>query len=137
MKFFFDTNILVYLFDTDSLDKRKKARALFQAHVGASNILLSTQVLQEFYVAATRKLARPLAVAAATDAVASFAELPLVQIDSKLILSSIHRSRNSQLSFWDALVVQAAIEGHAGTLYSEDMQDGLTSDGLKVVNPFS
>ena len=67
----------------------------------------------------------------------SFAELPLVQIDSKMILSAIHRSRNNQLSFWDALVVQAAIEGHAGTLYSEDMQHGQMLDSLRVVNPFS
>ena len=50
------------------------------------------------------------------------AEFPLVQIDSALIASAIHRSRNSPLSFWDALIVQAAIEGHASTLYSEDMQ---------------
>ncbi|MDO8595344.1 MAG: hypothetical protein Q7R45_01855 [Sulfuricaulis sp.] len=49
---------------------------------------------------------------------------------------AIHRSRGSRLSFWDALIVQAAIEGHASTLYSEDMQHGLTVDGLKVVNPF-
>ena len=137
MKFFFDTNVLVYLFDADSRAKRKKARALFQAHVGTGDILMSTQVLQEFYVAVTRKLARPLAAAVAADAVTSFVELPLVQIDGKLVLSAIQRSRNNQLSFWDALVVQAAIEGHAGTLYSEDMQDGLTLDGLKVVNPFS
>jgi len=66
MKYFFDTNVLVYLFDADSPDKRKRARALFQAHAGAGDILLSTQVLQEFYVVVTRKLARPLDAAAAT-----------------------------------------------------------------------
>ncbi|MEI6301571.1 MAG: PIN domain-containing protein [Betaproteobacteria bacterium] len=137
MKFFFDTNILVYLFDADSPDKRKKARALFQRHAEAGDVLLSTQVLQEFYVAVTRKLARPLNAAVAADAVSNFAELPLVQIDSKLILSAIHRSRNNQLSFWDALIVQAAIEGHAGTLYSEDMQHGQTFDSLRVINPFA
>lgn len=136
MKFFFDTNVLVYLFDADSSDKRKKARALFRKHSEAGDILLSTQVLQEFYVAVTRKLARPLEVAAAAQAVSSFAELPLVQIDSKMILSAIHRSRNNQLSFWDALVVQAAIEGHASTLYSEDMQHGQMLDTVRVVNPF-
>ena len=136
MKFFFDTNVLVYLFDADSPDKRKKARALFQKHVEAGDILLSTQVLQEFYVAVTRKLARPLDAAVAAEAVSSFAELPLVQIDSELIVSAIHRSRNNQLSFWDALIVQAAIEGQASTLYCEDMQHGLISDGLKIVNPF-
>ena len=136
MKFFFDTNVLVYLFDSDSPDKRKKARVLFQAHAEGGDILLSTQVLQEFYVAVTRKLARPLDAAAAAEAVTSFAQLPLVQIDSELIVSAIHRSRNSRLSFWDALIVQAAIEGHASTLYSEDMQHGQTLDSLRVVNPF-
>ncbi len=136
MKFFFDTNVLVYLFDADSPDKRKKARNLFQKHADAGDILLSTQVLQEFYVAVTRKLARPLDVAAAAEAVANFAELTVVKIDSKLVLSAIHRSRNSQLSFWDGLIVQAAIEGHASTLYSEDLQHGQMLDGLRVVNPF-
>ena len=135
MKFFFDTNVLVYLFDTDSPDKRRKARALFQKHSEAGDILLSTQVLQEFYVAVTRKLARPLEATAATEAVTRFAELPLVQIDPKLILSAIHRSRDSQLSFWDALVVQAAVEGHANTLYSDDLQDGQIFDGVRVINP--
>ena len=136
MKFFFDTNVLVYLFDADSPDKRKKARALFQKHADAGDVLLSTQVLQEFYVTVTRKLARPLDAAAAAEAVSSFAEFPLVQIDSELIISAIHRSRNDQLSFWDALIVQAAIEGHASTLYFEDMQHGQTTNGLRVVNPF-
>ena len=91
MKFFFDTNVLVYLFDADSPDKRKKARALFQKHAEGGDMLLSTQVLQEFYVAVTRKLARPLDASAAAEAVRSFAELPLVQIDSALILSAIRR----------------------------------------------
>lgn len=136
MKFFFDTNVLAYLFDADSPDKRKKARALFQKHAEAGDVLLSTQVLQEFYVTVTRKLARPLEAAAAAEAVSNFAELPLVQIDSELIISAIHRSRNDQLSFWDALIVQAAIEGHASTLYSEDMQHGQMVNGLRVVNPF-
>jgi len=136
MKFFFDANVLASLIDADSPDKRKKARSLFQKHVEAGDILLSTQVLQEFYVVVTRKLARPLDAAVAAEAVSSFAELPLVQIDSELIVSAIHRSRNNQLSFWDALIVQAAIEGHASTLYSEDMQHGPMQDSLRVINPF-
>lgn len=136
MKYFFDTNVLVYLFDADSPDKRKRARALFQQHAGAGDILLSTQVLQEFYVTVTRKLARPLNAEAAAEAAENFAELSMVNIDGRLILSAIHLSRGSRLSFWDALIVQAAIEGHASTLYSEDMQHGLTLDGLKIVNPF-
>ena len=136
MKVFFDTNVLVYLFDADSPIKRKTARAVFQKHVEEGDILLSTQVLQEFYVAVTRKLARKLDAATAEEAVSAFAELPLVQIDSKLVLAAIHRSRQSQLSFWDALIVQAAIEGSATMLYSEDLQHGQSLDGLRVINPF-
>ncbi len=93
-------------------------------------------MLHEFYVVVTRKPARPRNAAAAAEAVTNSAELPMVNIDSKLVLSAIHRSRDRQRSFWDALVVQAAIEGNANTLYSEDMQHGLTMDGLKIVNPF-
>ena len=94
-------------------------------------------MLQKFYVAVTRQLARPLDAVAAAETVSSFAEFPLVQIDSELIVSAIHRSRNKQLSFWDALIVQAAIEGNASTLYSEDLQHGQMQDSLRVVNPFS
>lgn len=133
MKFFFDTDVLVYLFDADSPGKRKKARAIFGEHAEAGDILLSTQVLQEFYVSVTRKLARQLDSLVAAQAVSSFAELPLVQIDATLILSAIHRSQTNKLSFWDALIVQAAIEGDASTLYSEDMQHGQTFEGLRVV----
>ena len=136
MKCFFDTNVLVYLFDADSPDKRKRARKLFGNHTGAGDIILSTQVLQEFYVTVTRKLARPLDAGTALEAVSSFAELSIVQIDTKLVLAAIHRSRQSQISFWDALVVQAAIEGHASTLYSEDLQHGQLIDGLRIINPF-
>ncbi len=68
MKFFFDTNVLASLFDADSPDKRKKARSVFQKHVEAGDILLSTQVLQEFYVVVTRKLAWPLDAAVAAEA---------------------------------------------------------------------
>ena len=74
---------------------------------------MSTQVLQEFYIAVTRKLARPANPDTAAQTVASLTELPLVQIDAEMILAAIHRSRNRKLSFWDALIVQAAIEGHA------------------------
>ncbi len=76
MKVFFDTNVLVYLFDVDSPDKREKARGLFARHVEAGDVLLSTRVLQEFYVAVTRKLARPLDAAVAAEVVSSLARLP-------------------------------------------------------------
>jgi predicted nucleic acid-binding protein len=74
--------------------------------------------------------------AAASQALSNFAELPLLQIDSGRIVAAIYRCRNSQLSFWDARLVQAAIEGRASTLYSEDLQHGQTLDSLRALNPF-
>ena len=98
MKCFFDTNVLVYLFDADSPDKRKRARTIFRDHTSAGDIVLSTQVLQEFYVTVTRKLARPVDASKAFEAVSSFAELSIVQIDINLVLAAIHRSRKSEIS---------------------------------------
>ena len=137
MKFFFDTNVLVYMFDAGAPGKQETARALFGTHAEAGDILLSTQVLQEFYVTVTRKLDQPLSVDTATEVVTGLAEFPGVQIDNKLVLAAIRRSQTSQLSFWDALIVQTARDGGATTLYSEDMRNGQIMDGVKVVNPFA
>jgi predicted nucleic acid-binding protein len=136
MKVFFDTNILVYLFDGGSPAKQARARELLERHTRAGETLLSTQVLQEFYVAITRKLAAPLPLDVALEALRELAILPVVRVDTPLILSAAKVSRDRQLSFWDALVVQAAIEGGATRLYSEDMQHGQEFDGVTIHNPF-
>jgi predicted nucleic acid-binding protein len=98
--------------------------------------MVSTQVLQEFYVSVTRKLAQPLDAETAYRAVEDLAALPVVQIDTTLILSAITRHRKEQVSFWDALIIQAALEGGAGILYTEDLQHGRVMDGLRIENPF-
>ncbi|MGK2944488.1 MAG: PIN domain-containing protein [Desulfuromonadales bacterium] len=136
MLVFFDTNILVYLFDQDFPDKRDRAKMLFQQEVETGRFVASTQVLQEFYVAATRKLAVPLPVADAEEAVRALADLSIVPVDSALILSAIDRSRSMQLSFWDALIIEAALSVGATCLLTEDLQHGLQIDGLRITNPF-
>lgn len=136
MRSFVDTNVLVYLFDRDSANKRKRARELVRAETKASRILLSTQVLQEFFVVVTRKFARPAKPDLAEAAVRGFARLPIVQIDPPMILAAAARSRRDALSFWDALIVEAALAGGAVTLYSEDMQAGRRFGALEVRNPF-
>ena len=135
MKVFFDTNILVYLFDAGAPAKQRRARELLDTHTRAGETLLSTQVLQEFYVAVTRKLATPLDLASAYEAVKELAVMPTVRIDIPLILSAIQLSRDRKLSFWDSLVIRAAIEGGATTLYSEDLQPGQVFETLTVANP--
>ena len=136
MLVFFDTNILVYLFDQDVPDKRDRAKVLFQQEVEAGRFVTSTQVLQEFYVAATRNLAVPLPVADAEEAVRALADLSIVPVDSSMILSAIDRSRSMQVSFWDALIIEAALSVGATCLLTEDLQHGRQIDGLRITNPF-
>ena len=136
MRVFFDTNILVYLFDNDAADKKEQARARFKTETSAGRVLLSTQVLQEFYVAVTRKLLVPLEPEAAKGVVRNLSRLPIIDVNAERVLSAISRSRRMQLSFWDALIIETALSGGADRLLTEDLQHGQTIDGLLIENPF-
>lgn len=137
MSAFLDTNILVYLFDSSSPEKRHRARDLFRERAARDDVLLSVQVLQELYVTLTRKLARPVRADRAARLVRSFAALPVVAIDAELVLAAVALSRRNRLSLWDALIVVAAKAGGASEVLSEDLQSGQMIEGLRVVNPFA
>ncbi|MGQ0592336.1 MAG: PIN domain-containing protein [Gammaproteobacteria bacterium] len=134
---FVDTNILVYLFDMDAPEKKATVAGLFEREGASGLLVVSTQVLQEFYVVVTRKLARPLAPEIAEQAVRDFATLPVRQVTPALVLSAIRRSIESRLSFWDALIVETASDAGATVLLTEDLQHGQVIDGIRVVNPFA
>lgn len=131
---FVDTNVLVYLFDSDAPEKQMRARELLRAE--ADNVVLSAQVLGEFYVAATRKLAKPVAPALARQAVAGFCALRVEPLRADLVRAAVHRSEASKLSYWDALIVETAIAAGASVLLTEDLQQGQRFGDLLVVNPF-
>jgi predicted nucleic acid-binding protein len=131
---FLDTNVLVSLFDADEPEKQARARELFRQD---SEIRLSTQVLQEFYVAATRKLAKPLAPEQARAVVDDLGVFPVARISHHLVLSAIDRSMASQVSFWDGLIIETALAEDARRLVSEDLQDGWEIEGMRVWNPFA
>ena len=133
---FFDTNVLLYLFDNSVPEKKERAQEVFSEEVDAGRAVLSTQVLQEFYVNATRKLAEPLSPEVAEAQVRDFARLPLIRADETMILAAIGRHRTMSFSFWDALVVEAALRAGAGRLLTEDLQHGQEVEGLTVENPF-
>lgn len=136
MRVFFDTNILVYLFDADEPAKKELACARFETETAAGRAILSTQVLQEFYVAVTRKLSVPLESEIAEAIVRDLSLLPVVSINVERVLAAILKSRRLGFSFWDALIVEAALSGGAERLLSEDMQHGQVIDGLVIENPF-
>lgn len=134
---FFDTNVLVYLFDAAAPVKRATARRLFSEHSATGALTLSTQVLQEFYVSVTRKLSAPLSEPAALEVVRDLRSFALVLVDADMILGAAARSSAERFSFWDALIVEAALSGGATQLLSEDMQNGRRVSDLTIVNPFA
>ncbi|MFN2384331.1 MAG: PIN domain-containing protein [Gemmatimonadota bacterium] len=136
MRAFLDTNILVYLFDDDAPVKKATAQHLLQGLDSDGQAILSTQVLQEFYVSVTGKLAQPVPSEEAETAVRALMALPIVQVDPEMILGAVARSRSARLSLWDALILEAALAGGATLLYSEDFQHGQAIDGLRIENPF-
>ena len=134
MSFFFDTNVLVYVFDRAESIKQARAQDLVTAHMTARDMVLSTQVLQELYVTLTRK--KQLGAADALEVVTTFAQERIVPASADLVLRGLALSQQRQLSAWDALIVQAALHAGCTTLYSEDFQNGARFDELVVLNPF-
>jgi predicted nucleic acid-binding protein len=133
---FFDTNVLVYLYDTDSPQKQDKAEALLEEYGGSGNAFLSTQVLQEFYVNVSRKFARRLSHEEAFQATENLSRLPVVQVDVSLILGAISLGKQLQVSFWDSLIIQAALRARCQRLLTEDLQHGRVIGDLRIEDPF-
>jgi len=131
---FFDTNILVCTDDASALAKQRRASALFDEHFSAGNAVLSLQVLQEYFSAATRKLDLPTEIA--QDRVRIFSLANIVRFAVTDVVLAIELHRLTKISFWDAMIVHAARIGGAKVLYSEDFQRGAVLGGVRVVNPF-
>ena len=133
---FVDTNVLVYAHDRSEVGKQPVARGLLEELWANQTGVLSTQILQEFYVVATRKFDPPLSSRAAREIVALYGTWRLVQIDLPLILMASELEERHGLSFWDALVVEAARRAGAARLVTEDLQDERVIGGVRIENPF-
>jgi predicted nucleic acid-binding protein len=133
-RFFLDTNVLVYANDRSSPAKRQAARALLRRAFESRLGCLSTQVLQEFFVAVTRKAGVPPDNARAQ--LIRLAELHTILIDREIILAAVDLHWAHRLSFWDALIVRSASAAGCRLLYSEDLRHDSVLDGVRIVNPF-
>jgi predicted nucleic acid-binding protein len=133
---FVDTNVFLYLFDPDSPAKRAIAEELLRTGAADRGLVVSTQVMQEFYSVATGKLARAVPAEDAERALALMRTLEVVVVDPDLVQAGAARSRRDTINFWDALIVETALKYGCDRLISEDMQDGRDFDGLLVENPF-
>jgi predicted nucleic acid-binding protein len=133
-RYFIDTNVLVYADDADAPVKRKRAQELIREGLTSGDAVLSTQILQEYFVVATRKL--KVSAEAAQKKVELFATMDVVTVGVDVVDDAIKLHRLNAISFWDALVVQCARAAGCTTLFTEDLQDGQVIEGVKVQNPF-
>ena len=135
MRSLLDTNLLVYADSADEPVKQRRALDLIKQHRAAGTAVLSTQVLQEFVNVALRKLQLPHALIRAR--MAFYAGFEVVPATSELMLGALDLHVLHSFSFYDALILQAAIVSGCEQLLSEDMQHGAKFGGVRIVNPFS
>ncbi|MHB8303062.1 MAG: PIN domain-containing protein [Acidobacteriaceae bacterium] len=135
-KTFVDTNVLIYAHDVDAKEKHAIAMATLAELWTNRTGILSTQVLQEFYVNVTRKLTRPLARKSARAIVDKYANW-CVDTSSAQIAIAFRIEDEARIWFWDALIFAAAVKAGAERILSEDLNAGQKIAGIRVVNPFA
>lgn len=133
---FFDTNVLIYLSSLDDPRKQEIAKGLYAQHSIANEVVLSVQVLNEFFSVTTRKLALKTSVGEAMKIVEGFVENTVIPLGVDVMFAAMARTEGDRLNFWDALIVESALQGQAEVLYTEDLNHGQVIDGLRVENPF-
>jgi predicted nucleic acid-binding protein len=133
---FVDTNVAVYAADENPEERVKHEAAIRLLADDPDDLVISTQVLQEFYVVVSRKLPRPLDEDRAARAVRGLAKLAVVGVDAPLVFAAVNTSRTARLSLWDALIIEAARQAGCTRVYSEDMTHGRVIRGVRVENPF-
>jgi predicted nucleic acid-binding protein len=131
---FIDTNVLLYAVST--AEEERAERRVARRVLEADDWGLSVQVLQEFYVNATGKLAHTLPEGETMRFLAHIMRRPVVALTPDLFLRAIEVKNRYQISYWDAAVVAAAVTLGCHTLYTQDLSDGQDYDGVRAVDPF-
>ena len=134
-KFFVDTNILIYAHDTSAGLKHTRARQLIEKLWETGEGVLSTQVLQELCVNLRRKVARPPSVDELRRLIQDYLSWEIVVNSPQSVIQALEIEVRYQVSYWDALVIQAAETSGAAILYSEDLSDGQQYGPVQVVDP--
>jgi predicted nucleic acid-binding protein len=131
---FLDTNVLIYAVSSSPDEAAKKEKALHL--VAHADFGLSAQVLQEFYVNVTYRIARPIPPDQAVALLEQFRTFPTIWTDYPLIVAGIEISLRLNISFWDGAIIAAAERLGATTLYTEDLNHGQHYGSVQAINPF-
>lgn len=136
MSTFFDTNILVHAVDAGDPVRQDIAIDRLARAIKDDSVVISTQVLQEFYNVTTRKLRPPLSAAEATSQITRLCAFEVIGATADSVLAAADLARQHQLSWWDALILEAALRANADVLVSQDGQHGQRFGRLLIENPF-
>ncbi|GHV83170.1 twitching motility protein PilT [Spirochaetia bacterium] len=134
-KYFIDSNIWIYSVDESEKTKKDAARKTLNHLNMDSTVVLSTQVVQEFYNGVIKKL--KLDAIVAESLVYEMKKHEIVQVDFDLIIRGIDISINSKTAFWDGLIIAAAESAKCKAIVTEDLNDGQIICGMKIINPFN
>jgi predicted nucleic acid-binding protein len=134
-KTFVDTNVLIYAHDIDAKTKHEAAKRILHELWSERAGVLSTQVLQEFYVNVTRKIPHPIPKESARLVVGTYT-IWCIDTTPAEISNAFRIEDESRIGFWDALIVASAIKGGATRILSEDLNAGQTISGVRIENPF-
>lgn len=135
-KAFIDTNIIIYAYDVTAGKKHETARTIITDLWGSGLGVISTQVLQEFFVNVVQKIPKPVDKQQAKEIVRDFLKWHVVVNTGDSIVDAIDICLRFEYSFWDSMIIEAAIKGGAAFLISEDLQDGQVISGVTIKNPF-
>ena len=135
MRTFVDTNVLVHAFDRAEDAKRRRAPQVLRG-VAPTDLVLSSQVLSEFYVATTRPPRPLLTTDRARAVVTSMSWTTVAVVDSDLVRRALHIHKNQSLSYWDSLIVAAATRAECSRILTEDFSSTSPIEGVQIQNPF-
>ena len=136
-RFFLDTNIFVYSFDAKAPAKANRASQLIRQAADTGKGIVSYQVVQEFFNVAFRRFSQPMNIAEAEQYLTTVFR-PILAIHSSVALyqGALRMAEKYRLSWYDSLIVTAAVQAECSLLYSEDMQHRQTIEDLRIENPF-
>jgi predicted nucleic acid-binding protein len=133
---FFDTNILVYAYDSHLPDKQQKAQNIILSGVREGNGVLSTQVLGEFFMVVTKKINKPLSIREAREIIKYMGRMKVQEIDVLIVERALDTLEQYKISYWDSLIIAAAERAQCKRILSEDLNAGQIYHGIEITNPF-
>lgn len=135
-KVFLDTNILIYAHDIDAGKKHDVALSILKTIWEEETGIISTQVIQEFYVNVTRKIPNPITPVQARGIILNYFSWQVEPVEPHTILSASEIEEKHILSFWDSLIIATASQSEADKILTEDLNHGHTIEGVLIENPF-